>query len=420
MHRELVDQRRWISDGRFLHALNYCMLLPGPEAQQLATYIGWLMHRNLGGLIAGGLFVLPGFVTILVLSAVYASFGQVPWVTAVFFGLKAAVLAIVLEALIRIGKRALRNGVMVALAAAAFVGIHFLEIPFPAIIAAAAVFGMLAERLFPRMMPEPLLRIGEIDRTYYIDRCIAEKKFEHIGPRATHSLRTATIWLVIWIVPIAASLLLLGPQHVFTQIGTFFSKAAVVTFGGAYSVLAYIAQQAVDVFGWVTPGEMLDGLALAETTPGPLIMVVQFVGYLAAFREAGTLDPVMAAIIGSVITTWVTFAPCFLWIFVGAPYIETLIGNRWLHASLSCITAAVVGVVLNLSIWFAVHALFGEVAEADWGPVHLLLPTLQSLSIPSLVIAVASMAALLRFHVGVAKTLAVAAITGALWKLTMG
>jgi chromate transporter len=420
MHRELVDERKWISDGRFLHALNYCMLLPGPEAQQLATYIGWLLHRTWGGLIAGGLFVLPGFVTILALSYVYASFGQVPVISAIFFGLKAAVLAVVLEAVVRIGKRALKTRTMIALAASAFVAIHFLQVPFPLIVLAAGMFGLVVQHLRPKLLPAATIHGGETEQDYLIDRLITDGKLSHIAPQTIQTILIAIAWAVIWVLPIVLCLALVGPDHVFTQLSLFFSKAAVVTFGGAYSVLAYIAQQAVEVFGWMTPGEMLDGLALAETTPGPLIMVVQFVGYLAAFRFDGALNPVTAAVLGSVITTWVTFAPCFLWIFVGAPYIEALIGNRWLHAALSSITAAVVGVVLNLSIWFAVHALFADVAEADWGPVHFLVPSLQSVSIPSLVIALGSMAALLRFHVGVAKTLAVAAAAGVMWKLAVG
>jgi chromate transporter len=420
MHRELVEERKWISDGRFLHALNYCMLLPGPEAQQLATYIGWLLHRTWGGLIAGGLFVLPGFVTILALSFIYGSYGQIPLIGAVFFGLKAAALAVVLEAVIRIGKRALKTRTMMALAAVAFVAIHFLQIPFPVIIFASAAVGLIAQRLLPSLLPTAVLRDGEIGRSYLIDRLIAEGKLTHIVPNSARTLAVSLVWIAIWALPIILCLVLLGPSHVFTQLDIFFSKAATVTFGGAYSVLAYIAQQAVDVFGWVTPGEMMDGLALAETTPGPLIMVVQFVGYLAAFRFDGALSPVTSAVVGSVITTWVTFAPCFLWIFVGAPYIETLIGNRWLHAALSCITAAVVGVVLNLSIWFAVHAFFGEVGAITRGGIHLLVPKLESLSIASLVIAAASMLALLRFHFGVAKTLAAAASAGVTWKLAVG
>jgi len=417
MHRELVEQRRWISDGRFLHALNYCMLLPGPEAQQLATYIGWLMHRTWGGIVAGGLFVLPGFFTILALSAVYAGYGSVPWVSALFLGLKAAVLAVVLEAVVRIGKRALRNATMVSVASAAFVAIHFFHLPFPTIVLGAALLGLAIQWFAPSYVPASSFHDGEMNATYLVDRLIAERRLAHIAPRTRNAIALTATWLAIWLVPVAISAVLVGENHIYTQLGVFFSKAAVVTFGGAYSVLAYLAQQAVDVYGWVTPGEMLDGLALAETTPGPLIMVVQFVGYLASYRFEGVVSPLGSAIVGSIMTTWVTFAPCFLWIFVGAPYIETLIGNRWLNAALSCITAAVVGVVLNLSIWFAIHALFGQVQEVAYGPVHLLLPELGSLSIVSLAIAAASIVAMFRFHIGIVKTLASAAFAGFAWHL---
>ncbi|MGE4064648.1 MAG: chromate efflux transporter [Rhodospirillaceae bacterium] len=419
MHRELVEQRRWISDGRFLHALNYCMLLPGPEAQQLATYIGWLMHRTAGGLVAGLLFVLPGFVTILALSAVYVAFGNVPWLGAVFFGLKAAVLAIVIEALVRIGKRALRNGVMIALAGAAFVAIYFLKAPFPLIVAAAAAFGLIAQRFAPNLIPAPLLRRGEAGEGYLVDRLISESRLPHIAPDTGRTIVTGLLWLSIWVLPIALTSIAFGPGHFFTRLGVFFSKAAIVTFGGAYSVLAYVAQQVVEVYGWVTAGEMLDGLALAETTPGPLIMVVQFVGYLASTRFEGALGPLAAGVTGSIITTWVTFAPCFLWIFVGAPYIETLIGNRWLNAALSSITAAVVGVILNLSVWFAVHTLFRNVREVDDGLFRFSAPEFLSIDPVSLLIALGSALALLRFHVGVTKVLAAAAAVGLVWRFLL-
>ncbi len=419
MHRELVEERRWISDGRFLHALNYCMLLPGPEAQQLATYIGWLLHRTWGGLVAGGLFVLPGFLMILALSIIYGAYGNVLWVSATFFGLKAAVLAVVVEAVVRISKRALRNAAMVSLAAAAFVAIYFFEVPFPAIVLGAGLLGLAAERLAPRLIPESLVRRGETSAGYVVDRMIAEGKLAHIGTRATRTIAVTLAWLGIWAAPTVLCLVLLGPDHVFTQVGLFFSKASVVTFGGAYSVLAYIAQQAVEVYAWVTPGEMLDGLALAETTPGPLIMVVQFVGYLAAFRFESALSPTTSAVIGSVITTWVTFAPCFLWIFAGAPYIERLIGNRWLNAALSCITAAVVGVILNLSVWFAVHVLFERVDEVRFGPVRTLIPELGSVSVVSVLIAAGSALALLRFHQGIGRTLLAAAAAGLAWRLAL-
>ncbi len=417
MHKELVEERRWISEGRFLHALNYCMLLPGPEAQQLAVYIGWLLHRTAGGLVAGLLFVFPGFITILALSILYASLGNTPWVSAVFYGIKAAILSVVVEAVLRIGKRALKNRVMVSLAIIAFFAIHFLGVPFPLIIVVSGLFGFAAHALSPDLLPAPALKDAKEDDGFIVDRLIRAGELQHITPNTRRSVITLLIWLIIWFAPVAASAVIFGPQNVFTALGLFFSKAAAVTFGGAYSVLAYVAQQAVDTYHWLQPGEMLDGLALAETTPGPLIMVLQFVGYLAAYRAETPLSPVTAGVIGSMLTTWVTFAPCFLWIFAGAPYIEKLHGNRKLHAILSCITAAVVGVILNLSIWLTIHVLFARVDEMHIGPIRLLIPEISTLDVPSLLIAAASMVALLRFHTGLAKTLFVAAVAGIAWKM---
>ncbi|MDQ3618475.1 MAG: chromate efflux transporter, partial [Pseudomonadota bacterium] len=341
MHRELVEQRKWISDARFLHALNYCMLLPGPEAAQLAIYIGWLLHRTLGGIIAGLLFVLPGFVTILALSIVYVLYGDVPMVEAVFFGLKAAVLAVVIEAVLRIGRKALKNGVMVAIAALAFVAIYFFKLPFPLIILGAGLLGVAGRWWLPRSFPAPASGAADASSEYLIDRQLGSGQFHHTTPSTPRAVRITLTWLAIWWLPVLAVIGVFGSGSVLAQQGLFFSKAALVTFGGAYAVLAYIAQQAVETFQWITPGEMLDGLALAETTPGPLIMVVQFVAYLGAFRHETGLSPMAAGIVGSVLTTWVTFAPCFLWIFLGAPYIEALRSNRVLHSALSAITAAV-------------------------------------------------------------------------------
>ncbi|MDX2223675.1 MAG: chromate efflux transporter [Rhodospirillaceae bacterium] len=419
MHRELVDSRRWLSDGRFLHALNYCMLLPGPEAQQLAVYIGWLMHRTAGGLIAGVLFVLPGFATILALSILYAGYGNLPWVEALFYGIKAAVLAIVAEAVVRIGKRALQTPAMVALAALAFVAIHLFHVPFPAIVAAAAVLGLIGHRVVPHLMPRAALNDAGIDRSYLADALIADGRLAHIRPDVARTAAQSAVWLTLWLAPVAALVAALGPDHVFARIGVFFSQAAVVTFGGAYAVLAYIAQQAVQVYGWLTPGEMLDGLALAETTPGPLIMVTQFVGYLAAARGATGLDPLWAGIAGAALTTWVTFAPCFLWIFAGAPYIEALRGNARLNAALSCITAAVVGVILNLTIWFTLRVVFNVVEDATWGPVTVSVPEPGSLDPAALVIALASLIAVLRFHAGIGATLLAAAVAGFVWRMVL-
>jgi chromate transporter len=350
MHRILVEEQRWLGEKRFLHALNYCMLLPGPEAMQLAVYIGWLMHRTLGGIIAGLLFVLPGVVAIMVLSWIYALYGNVGAVEALFFGLKAAVLAIVVQAVIRIGSRALKNRAMIAIAAASFVAIYGFAIPFPLIILAAGLIGFFGAR-----MGLPAFRgggahgkVGEV-QVDDADTLLGEESPDHTQVNRGWALRISSAFLLLWLAPVAVLFTALGPQNVFAQIGGFFSIMAVVTFGGAYAVLAYVAQEAVQNYGWLAPGEMLDGLSMAETTPGPLIMVTQFVGFLAAFREAGTMSPLMAGTLGGLLTTWVTFTPCFLWIFLGAPFIERLRENQVLTAALTAITAAVVGVILNLA-----------------------------------------------------------------------
>lgn len=413
MHRVLVDERRWISEHRFLHALNYCMLLPGPEAQQLATYIGWLLHGTRGGLVAGGLFVLPGFLAMLVLGILYAGFQQLGVVDAAFFGLKAAVLAVVVEALIRIGRRVLKNGIMMALAAAAFIGIFFFALPFPLIVLGAGLLGLVGGRLHPDLLVviKPAEAKGP---TGALDTLLDGRA--PVRPSLLGTARVAFTWLAIWLLPLGAMALALGPDHVFVKMGAFFSKAAVVTFGGAYAVLAYVAHEVVEKYGWLAPGEMLDGLGLAETTPGPLILVLEFVGFLAAYRNPGALPPMLAGTIGAIVTTWATFAPCFLWIFVGAPYVEWLRGNRALSATLSAITAAVVGVVLNLAVWFSVHVLFATVHELK-GPLGttILSPEWRTLSVPSLVIAVAAMLATLRFHLGMIPTLAASAAAGIVW-----
>lgn len=416
MHRIVVTEKRWVSEHRFLHALNYCMLLPGPEAQQLATYLGWLLHGTRGGLVAGGLFVLPGFVSILVLSILYAGFQDLPAVEGLFFGLKAAVLAVVVEAVLRIGRRVLKNRVMVGISALAFVGIFFFQLPFPLIIAAAALVGLLGDRAAPELFavvrgPEGAAAADDAAR----DRGPATR------PGVGRTLGVAGTWLLIWLVPLLGVAAVFGPDHVFAQIGAFFSKAATVTFGGAYAVLAYIAQQAVEHHAWLEPGEMLDGLGMAETTPGPLIQVVQFVGFMGAYRHPGGLDPMLAGTLGAVITTWATFAPCFLWIFTGAPFIEWLRDNRSLTAALSAITASVVGVILNLAVWFGVHVVFGVVDERS-GPLglRLLWPAWESLDPVALGIAVAAMVAMLRLRIGMLTTLAVSAGVGLLWVLATG
>jgi len=408
MHRILVEEKRWIGEARFLHALNYCMLLPGPEAQQLAIYIGWLLHKTKGGIIAGTLFVLPGFLAIMVLSWLYAAFGNVGTIEAVFFGLKAAVLAIVLEAVRRIGSKALRNNIMRLLAAAAFVAIFFFAVPFPLIVLAAAVIGYLGSRLGVEAFAGPASGHGSAHGTAVHDRdtVLGEEIPDHARPSLGWSLKISAIFLLLWLAPVAALLSILGNDSVFTQIAVFFSKVAVVTFGGAYAVLAYVSQQGVEVFGWLKPGEMLDGLSLAETTPGPLIMVTQFVGFMGAFRQGTGLSPMLAGTLGGILTTWVTFVPCFLWIFLGAPFIEKIRGNRALSAGLAAITAAVVGVVLNLAIWFALHTLFTEV-RATGGPVfHFDVPVLASINLAAVVLTAVALVAVFRYKVGTLLVLA--------------
>jgi chromate transporter len=410
MHRILVEEKRWISEHRFLHALNYCMLLPGPEAQQLATYIGWLLHGTRGGLVAGTLFILPGFVAILVLSIVYAEYQQTTIVTALFFGLKPAVMAIVIEAVLRIGRRVLKNSVMVALAAAAFVGIFFFEAPFPLIIVAAGLVGLIGGHSWPGVFHVIKAHGADDDQAEHaVDRAAVTRR---ASPAQT--LVTAAVWLALWFVPLAALAIAFGPQSIFVTEGTFFSKAAVVTFGGAYAVLPYISQEAVYRYGWLKPAEMLDGLGMAETTPGPLIMVVQFVGFMGAYRNPGELPPLAAGVLGSLITVWVTFVPCFLYIFVGAPYIERLRDNRRLSCALSAITAAVVGVVLNLAIWFAIHTLFADAGETRYSPLHLrwFAPDFATLSWPSLAIAIVAALILLRTKWGMFAALGAGVLLG--------
>jgi chromate transporter len=415
MHRELVERRRWISEGRFLHALNYCMLLPGPEAQQLAIYIGWLLNRTWGGIVAGTLFVVPGFVTMLALSWIYTRYQNVEAVTALFFGLKAAVLAVVIEAVIRIGRRALKNGFMVAIAVAAFCAIYFFKVPFPWIVGTAALIGLGVRHLQPSMLTEPPKEGEPRDDQFVVDRMFAAGELAHATPSAYRAARATLVCLALWALPVAVVALWLGSQHVVTREGIFFSQTAVVTFGGAYAVLAYIAQRAVEDLHWLRPGEMIDGLALAETTPGPLILVVQFVGFLAAYRYPGGLDPWLAAVLGASVTTWVTFLPSFMFIFVGAPYVEALRRHRGLNAALSSITAAVVGVVLNLSIWFALHTIFGQVDARSYGPIHLDVPVWTTLEPGALILGAAALIATLRFKLSMGWTLLGSAVLGAIY-----
>ncbi len=379
MHRILVDEKRWIGEERFLHALNYCMLLPGPEAQQLATYIGWLLHGTRGGLVAGTLFVLPGFVAILALSFVYVLWQGHTLVEGVLLGLKAAVIAIVIQALIRIARRALKTALARTLALLAFAAIALLHAPFPIVIAVAGIAGYAAARRGFFLATEAHAQRAPGDAAIPVVDAAAPTQAEpsvasHGAPSARRAAKLLALWLPLWLAPVLLAFLLLGAGHVFTQLGVFFSKMAVVTFGGAYAVLTYVAQQAAGRYGWLTPAQMVDGLGLAESTPGPLIMVVQFVGFLAAYQSAGADHALLAGVLGALITVWVTFVPCFLWIFLGAPYVERLREHRALAGALAAITAAVVGVIANLALWFALHVLFARVDPWSFGPLHVDVP----------------------------------------------
>jgi chromate transporter len=409
MHDELVDRRRWVSNRRFLHALNYCMLLPGPEAQQLAIYVGWLLHKVKGGLVAGVAFILPAFFLIMGLSWTYAVHGDVPVIAGVFSGLQAAVVGIVASALIRIGSKALRNGVMVGIAIGAFVAIFFVHVAFPFIIIAAGLIGLLGGGLRPELFALPEVQ-GSTPGAITDD-----------GPAAAHTRTTTarSVWvlgvgLAIWILPLVAVSLAPGTPRVIGQEALFFSQAAMVTFGGAYAVLAYINQAAVQQFGWLLPGQMVTGLGMAESTPGPLIMVTEFVGFIGAYRHPGGLDPAVAGIIGATVTTWATFAPCFLWIFLGAPYIEQLRDNRRLTTALSAITAAVVGVVMNLAVTFSIATLFDQVRTTDFLGGPLPVPSVASLDLFAFVVATASFVALWRLRINILWVVAGSAVAGVL------
>ncbi|GGG59848.1 chromate transporter [Kocuria dechangensis] len=410
MQRSLVDEHRWIGERRFLHALSYCTLLPGPEAQQLAIYIGWLLNGTVGGLIAGTLFVLPGVVALLVLSGIYVAFGETAVVVALFAGLAPAVLAIVAQAVLKVARRALHHPALVALAVASFLALAVFDVPFPVVVAAAAAIGWGIGRVRPAVMAAPAKK----DTADGPAPLISDDALHQSRPSTRRALLVLGVGVPLWLAPVGAAALLTGPESVFTQQGLFFSGTALVTFGGAYAVLAYVAQQAVQTYGWLAPGEMVRGLALAETTPGPLIMVVQFVAFLGAFRDPGTLDPWVAAVIASLLTTWVTFVPCFLFIFLGAPYVERLRGNRSLSAALNGITAAVVGVIANLAVYFAVHTLFATTTALAWGPVHLDLPQPSSLQPGAVLIAVAALVMIFRLRWSVLRTLGVCALAGLL------
>ncbi|HWC13887.1 MAG TPA: chromate efflux transporter [Actinomycetota bacterium] len=414
MHDELVVRKRWISERRFLHALNYCMLLPGPEAQQLAIYIGWLLNGNVGGIAAGVLFVAPAFFLILGLSWTYAVYGDVSWVAAVFYGLQAAVIALVAAAVLRIGAKAVRTPLMAAIAGAAFVGIFLLKMPFPLIILAAGVAGVVAARVAPEMLVR-----GTHDDVED-DAVLGDAEIERRSRRSgRQTLRVVAIGLFVWWAPLIGVIFARGTHDTLTRAALFFSQAAMVTFGGAYAVLAYINQAAVHDFGWLEPGQMVTGLGLAESTPGPLIMVTEFVGFLAAYRFPGGLDPVIAGIAGAAVAVWATFAPCFLWIFLGAPYIERLRENRTVGAALAGVTAAVVGVILNLGVTFGLAVLFRSVTRGnvlgmtyprpEWNTVDLFLTGL----------AVAGFVALWRLRLNVLWVVGASAAFGLVWRLTL-
>ncbi|MDB6126084.1 MAG: chromate transporter [Pedosphaera sp.] len=363
MHTELVDKKKWISESRFLHALNYCMLLPGPEAQQLAIYVGWLLHRTWGGIVAGALFVIPSMFILWALSYVYVQFGNVPWIAAIFYGLKPAVLAIVASAVIRIGKKALKNETMFLLAALAFVAIYFFKVPFPIIILIAALVGLIGGKFWQNKFLVISGHGNASEKTVISDEAEAAA---HTKPSLRRAMKVISVSLILWWTPVILLGLWLGRDHTLFKEGIFFSKASMVTFGGAYAVLPYVSQQAVEQYHWLSAPQMLDGLGLAETTPGPLIMVLQFVGFLGGWNHSAPLTPLLTATLGAFITTWTTFVPCFLWIFLGAPHIEQLRGNVKMTTALSSVTAAVVGVVLNLAVWFGLHVLFPVKSGLDW------------------------------------------------------
>lgn len=409
MQRELVDRRRWIGQKRFLHALSFCTLLPGPEAQQLAIYIGWLLNGVAGGLIAGVLFVLPGVVALLGLSALYVSAGDTTVVTAVLAAVAPAVLVIVAQAVIRVAGRALGHPALIALAVAAFVALWAFAVPFPIVVGAAAVVGWALGRWAPRTMSDPKPRTTTPDGPTPL---ISDDQLHTERPSRSHAVKVIAVGLVAWAVPVGAVVAVAGRDTIFADMALFFTGAALVTFGGAYAVLAYVAQKAVSFYGWLTPGQMVTGLALAETTPGPLVMVVQFVAFVGAYHHPGSLNPWVAAVIASLLTTWVTFVPCFVFVFVGAPYVERLRGNHALSAALTGITAAVVGVIANLAIFFAIHTLFREVSTVTWGPVQLQVPDAGSLKPLSL--AVTGFAALLLFRAkwSVLRTLGACSLVG--------
>lgn len=423
MHRILVEEKGWIGETRFLHALNYCMLLPGPEAHELAIYIGWLLHRVRGGIVAGTLFVLPGLIALSILSWMYAAFGHIGVVQALFFGLRTAVLAVVLEAVTRIGRRALKSTALVVIGALAFVGIFFFALPFPLIIGAAALVGFVGNKIKSNRFTATSAHRAATENAnaqFGGDTVFASGMPTHIRPSFIRSTKVLVIGGIVWLGPLASLGFVLGTDNVFTEIAAFNSKMAVVTFGGAYAVLAYMAQQAVQHYHWLKPGEMLVGLGFAETTPGPLISVVQFVGFMAAFRHPGALSPVFAGLLGGALAMWSTFVPPFIWIFLGGPYVEALSGNAALNAALSAVTAAVVGVILNLAVWFALHTIFVRIVEMHRYGFDVSLPVVATINWPAFALAVAAVIAMFRFRVGMLPTLAACSALGAAYYFIAG
>jgi len=407
MQRTLVEERRWIGQQRFLFALSYCTLLPGPEAQQLATYVGWLLNGIRGALVAGILFVLPGVVALLALSAVYVAAGDTTVVESLFLGLAPAVIAIVVQAVARVASRALTHPALVLLALGAFVGLALFAVPFPAVVAIAAFAGWLVGRAVPGLGTPAAPRADEGPPPLIGDDALHSER-----PSGARAARILVVGLLLWAAPVAVAAVTLGRGSVLVDQGLFFSGTALVTFGGAYAVLAFVAQQAVGVYGWLAPGEMVRGLALAETTPGPLVMVVQFVAFLGAYRDPGTLDPWLAAVLASLLVTWVTFVPCFLFILLGAPYVERLRGNRALASALTGITAAVVGVIASLAVYFAVHTLFADTLTVTSGPLDLEVPVLSSLRWTPLAITALGCALVFWRRWSVLATLGACAATG--------
>ncbi len=415
MHEEIVVRRRWVGERRFLHALNYCMLLPGPEAQQLATYLGWLLRGPAGGLLAGGLFILPGFISIMALSIMFAAYGDVTWVAGFFFGISAAVIAVVASAVVRIGRRVIKNPIMLAVAASAFLAIFTFELPFPLIVVVAVAIGLIGGRY----RPDVFNLIAGHDEESAVDEAdvlVGDNASVVAVPSWSRAARVIGTGAILWFGPIMLLIVFLGAESVLVDVAWFMSSAAVLTFGGAYSVLAYISQEAVTTFGWLDPGEMISGLGMAETTPGPLIQVVQFVGFMGAYRQGSFGNALMAGTAGALVATWVTFVPSFLWIFLGAPFIEYLRDKPALTSALSTVTAAVVGVVLNLAIWFALFTLFDEVTEHRRLGALLYQPRLSSLDWAAAAIAAASAVAIFKFKVQTLKVVAAAAGVGVLYQ----